>query len=80
MPAYTNVPDTPVVRGAGPKRDQLASKEPTPSATTWLGMPNWVPGHRYICMRGVPPDVGVSIGVEKLALLVPPPSAASART
>ncbi len=74
------MPDVPPVVGEGPNRDQLASKEPSPSTTTWFWAPNWFPGQRYICIRGVPPDVGVSIGVEKLALFVPPPSAASART
>ncbi len=44
---------------------------------TLFGDPNWVPGHRYICIRGVPPSF---TGVPKFALLVPLPSAASART
>ena len=44
--------------------------------TTWFWEPNWFPGQRNICIRGEPPWAGV----EKLALFVPEPSAASART
>ena len=63
--------------GAGVNRAQLAPKVPAPSTTTWFCGPNWLPGHRYICIRGVPESAA---GVEKLALFVPLPSAASART
>ena len=62
--------------GEGPKRDQLASNEATPSTTTWFCAPNWLPGQRNICIRGEPPEAGVL----KFALFVPSPSAASART
>ena len=80
MFALKNWPDVPATLGAAPKRDHTASNEPTPSTTTWFWAPNWFPGQRYICIRGVPPDVADSTGVEKLALFVPLPSAASART
>ena len=80
MPALMNWPDVPATVGAGEKRAHDASNEPVPSTTTWFCAPNWFPGQRYICMRGVPPDVADSTGVEKLALFVPLPSAASART
>jgi hypothetical protein len=73
-------PDVPATVGAGENRAHEESKEPPPSMTTWFCAPNWLPGHRNICIRGVPPETAVSTGVEKLALFVPAPSAASART
>ena len=75
-------PDVPATVGAAPKRDHDESNEPSPFTTTWFWAPNWFPGQRYICIRGtaVPGAGGGSTGVEKLALFVLLPSAASART
>jgi hypothetical protein len=70
-------PAVPALVAGGPNRAQLAPISPTPSRTTWFCGPNWLPGQRNICIRGVPASAA---GVEKLALLVPAPSAASQRT
>ena len=76
--AFMNCPVVPATVGAAPKRDHDESNEPTPSTTTWFCAPNWLPGQRNICIRGA--NALPSTGVEKFALFVPAPSAASART
>ncbi len=82
VPSLTRTiwPLTPAFVAGGPYRAQPAPKSPAPVIETWFWFPSWLPGHRNICIRGTPvPGVG-SVGVEKLALLVPLPSAASQRT